>query len=50
MLDINGDGAIEPQEVLSVFEGDSLFDMDTAKQILSEMDLNNDGKITFCDF
>ena len=50
MLDRNNDGSIQPEEILAVFEGNSGFNMDQAKKIISELDTNNDGKIEFKEF
>ena len=50
MFDQNGSGAIEPAELLEIFKNNPLFDINTAKQILSELDLDHDGKIKFSEF
>ena len=50
MLDSNKDGSIQPDEILAVFEGNSGFNMDQAKKIISELDTNMDGKIEFSEF
>lgn len=50
MLDHSGDGVINPTDMLSLFEGNKLFDIDMAKSMLAEMDLDQDGKIKFSEF
>ena len=50
MLDRNKDGSIMPDEVLAIFQGNSMFNMDMAKKIIQELDMNQDGKIEFHEF
>lgn len=50
MLDRNNDGSIQPDEVLAVFDGNSNFNIDQAKKIISELDTNKDGKIEYSEF
>jgi Ca2+-binding EF-hand superfamily protein len=50
MLDRNNDGSIQPDEILAVFEGNAMFNMDMAKKIISELDTNKDGKIEYNEF
>ena len=50
MLDRNNDGSIQPDEVLAVFQGNDMFNIDMAKKIISELDCNRDGKIEYSEF
>ena len=50
MLDRNNDGSIQPDEVLAVFQGNEMFNIDMAKKITSELDVNRDGKIEYSEF
>ena len=50
MLDRNNDGSIQPDEVLAAFDGNSNFNIDQAKKIISELDTNKDGKIEYSEF
>lgn len=50
MLDKNNDGSIMPDEILSVFSGNNMFNMDMAKKIIQELDMNKDGKIEYEEF
>jgi len=50
MLDRNNDGSISPDEVLAIFEGNEAFNMDMAKKVISELDMNKDGKIEYSEF
>lgn len=40
MLDRNKDGSIVPDEVLAIFQGNNMFNMDMAKKIIKELDMN----------
>ena len=50
MLDRNNDGSIQPDEVLAVFQGNEMFNIDMAKKIISELDVNRYGKIEYSEF
>ena len=50
MLDRNNDGTIKSDEVLAVFQGNEMFNIDMAKKIISELDVNRDGKIEYSEF
>jgi calcium-dependent protein kinase len=54
VFDDNRDGFIDPHELLGVFQGSlghlEKFSFEKVKQMISEVDLNKDGKINFAEF
>ena len=45
MFDKNGDGAIDPNELLSIFDDSKVFDLQMATDMIKQVDKDLDGKI-----
>lgn len=45
MFDKNGDGAIDPNEMLSIFNNSKVFNLQMAKDTITQVDKNSDGRI-----
>ena len=50
MFDRNDDGSIAPEEVLDVFKNTEMFDITMAKKMIAQLDVDNDGKISYVEF
>ena len=50
MMDRDGDGTISPDDLLKLFKGNCIFDIEMAVKIITELDLNQDGKIQYSEF
>lgn len=40
MLDRNNDGAIQPEEVVAIFQSNEMFNLEMAKKMIAELDTN----------
>ena len=50
MMDKNGDQTISPDELLEVFSFNENFDLDMAREMIRQVDINADGGIQFDEF
>ena len=50
MMDKNGDQTISPDELLEVFSFNENFDIDMAREMIRQVDINADGGIQFDEF